>query len=170
MGAVVSGLLGGVVFAILVTLAARTQKAARTNSEGWKTLRPGWLLNGMIVACIGMAVLAYYFRFCAVSVRDASTQLTSAYIIIIGFGMAAAYLAWISYGRTIIWKGNDLRVHTITGHDIVRRISDVFSVTKNEFHGEYRLIFRDASMLRFSAYFRGSTELIARLPKQAKAD
>ncbi|PTQ12114.1 hypothetical protein CLG96_05990 [Sphingomonas oleivorans] len=171
MGAVVSGLIGAVIAAALVALADRGQKPAQAIIEGWRMLRPGWLLNFATAGSAGMAALfGYIFLFVGSSRPDADIQTPYAVILILAFGMAAIYVAWTSYGRTIMWKGNELRVRTSLGREMVCRISDIRSVTKSEMLGEYRLTFHDGSTLRLSAYFHGVKELVARLPKRARQD
>ncbi len=169
MSALVSGMIGGFVAATLVAVALRRQRPARKSADGWKTLRPGWLVNATIVggAC-SAAFTGYILLFVGSSRPDAETQMTYALMLFIGFALATAYLAWISYGRTIMWKGDELRVRTSFGHDFVRRISDVRSVTRSDMLGEYRLRFRDGSTLRLSEYFHGAKELVARLPERVQ--
>lgn len=162
MSGVVTGLVGGAVAFALVAIAERKEKLARTNSGGWKTLRAGWLMNGITLGCSGFAVLMGYFLLSGGSTRpDADTQNIAALLLLLGFGAGAFYFAWIGYGRTIMWKENELRVRTRFGRETVRYISDLSSITKSELRGEYRLTFRDGSTLWVSAYFHGAKELAA---------
>lgn len=171
MSGVVSGLIGAVVAFALVTVAERKQKSARPNVDGWHTLRPGWLLNGVIVGCALLAGLMGYLLLSGGSTRpDADTQNIYAALLLAGFGGAAAYFGWTCYGRTVMWKGNKLRLRTSLGREVMHRMSDVSSVTKSEMWGEYRLTFRDGSSLRFSAYFHGAGELAAKLSRKAFRD
>ena len=169
MSALVSGLVAGAATAVLVAAARRSQKPARRSAGGWKTLRAGWLLDGTIVAGAGAAALTgYVLLFVGSSRPDADVQMTYVLLLFIGFAVATVYSAWLGYGRTIMWKGNQLRVRTVLGHGVVRRISDVRSVTRSERLGEYRLTFEDGSTLRLSADMHGSKELVARLPGRAR--
>ncbi|WEJ98387.1 MAG: hypothetical protein P0Y59_15720 [Candidatus Sphingomonas phytovorans] len=167
----ISGLIGAVLAAALCLIAERGQKRARANAEGWKTLRPGWLINATVTGMAAMAAFCGYLRFFVGSSRpDADTQMTYALILVIAFGLAALFGMWTNYGRTIMWKGDQLRLRTIFGHDAVRRISEVRSVTKSEMRGEYRLMFHDGSTLWLSAYLHGANELVAKLPRRAGND
>lgn len=169
MSSFVNGLIGGLIAFGLVQLADRSQKSARVDPKGWRTLRAGWLLNGIIAAYSGFAALIAYFFLEGGSARaDAQTQNTVALFLLMAFGAVAIYTLWTSYGRRIMWKGNDLRVRVALGPVVVRRLSDVCSVKKNDVLGEYRLKFRDGSTLRLSAYFHGSKELVAKLPKRVR--
>lgn len=66
-----------------------------------------------------------------------------------------------------MWKGNELRVRSLTGSESLRRFSDISKVKKNEMRGEYRINFRDGSTLCFSLHMHGANELVAKLPRRA---
>lgn len=122
-------------------------------------------MNFAIIGCIGFVGFTGFFLLSGGSSRpDADKQNIFALALLIGFGVGAFYTAWACYGRTIMWKGKEIRVRTRLGTEIVRHLSDVLLVTKSEATGEYRLKFRDGSTLRFSAYFHGASELVAQLP------
>ena len=169
MSAIVNGLVGGAIAVSLVALADRAQKPARLNPDGWRTLQPGWLLNGTIAACAGFAALmGYILAVVGFWAPDAASQISPLLLLITGFGGAAIYLAWSVYGRTIKWKGNVLLVRALFGGEVARHISDVCLVRKSEALGEYRVTFRDGSALRLSAHLRGAKELVAKMPTKAR--
>jgi hypothetical protein len=171
MSAIVSGLFGAVVAFALVTIAERRQKSATTLHDGWKALRPGWLINGAIVGCTAFAALMGYFLLSGGSSRpDAATQNGYAVLLLTASVAGAAYIAWTTYGRTVMWKGNELRVRSLSGCETVQRISDVTSARKSEMLGEYRVRFRDGKRLWFSAHLHGANELVAKLPCSAFGD
>jgi hypothetical protein len=170
MSVPLSGFVIGAMAVSLVALADRTQKQARKNADGWRVLQAGWLLNGLIVACAGFAALMGYITEVGSSRPDADAQMLYGLLLVIGFGGTALYLIWIAYGRTIMWKGDTLRVRTISRREIVRRISDICRVRKSEAMGEYHLTFRDGSTLRLSAHLRGAGEFVSKLPARAARD
>lgn len=170
MSAVVSGLIGAVAVVALVTLAERTQKSARSRSDGWKALQPSWLIHGCMVLCIGFgALMAYFFLSGGSSLPDAPTQNMFALLLLAMAAAGAIYGGWTSYGRRITWKANELRIRSPLGGEVIQRISDVVEVTKSEMRGEYRMIFRDGSRFWFSAHMHGANDLLARLPRRAFA-
>lgn len=168
MSAIVSGLIGAAVAVALATLAERKLKPAQANAEGWQTLRPGWLVNATFVATTAFAALmAFYLLSGGSSLPDADTQNFYALLLAVVSGIAAIYLAWTTYGRTVMWKGTELRVRTCVGRDTTRPLADVSSVAKNEALGDYRLTFCDGGTLRVSAYMHGVNDLLSRIPKRA---
>lgn len=168
MSAVVSGVVGAVVAFGLVSLAERTQKSATSTPDGWKVLRAGWLINGTIVGATALAACAGHSLVTGgSSLPDAATQNSFAALLLAAFGAGALYVAWTTYGRTVMWKGDELRVRSALGSESLRRISDVSEVTKSETRGEYRISFRDGSTLVFSAHMHGAEELMAKLRQKA---
>ncbi len=166
-----SGLIGALGAATLFAVAERWQKPARRTADGWRVLRPGWLINFVLAICAGLAALmSYIVLFVGSSLPDAETQMAVGALVAGGCWLACIYYGWTSYGRTILWKGNELRVRTIFGRDRVRRIPDVAKVSRSEALGEYKLTFKDGSTLWLSAHLHGSKELAKRLPKRASTD
>jgi hypothetical protein len=162
-------LIGGLMAFALVTLAVRNQAGARRNPDGWNILWPSWLLNGLIVASSALALLMAWDLVEGGSTRpDARAQNGYALLLLIASAAAAAYFAWTSYGRTIMWREDELRVRSRLGTEVTRNISDICSVGKSETLGEYRLTFRDGSTLRISTFLHGAAELAARLPGKAR--
>lgn len=171
MSAVMSGLIGGLIASGLVTLAARTQKSAAKSHGGWRVLRAGWLINGLIICSIALAALMAYFLLSGGStLPDASSQNGYAVLLFAAFTACAFCMAWTGYGRTIMWKGYDLQTRAVARKAITRRLSDVTNVRKSEMLGTYRITFRDGSGLWFSAYMHGANELLAKLPRRASRD
>jgi hypothetical protein len=170
MSAVVTGLIGAVAAVAVVMLAERTQKPAIMRSGGWTALRPSWLLHGCMILCIGFGALMIYFLLSGGSSRpDASTQNMFALMLLAVAAAGAVYGGWTSYGRKIMWKGNELRIRSPLGREVLQRLSDVVEVTKSETRGEYRVTFRDGSKFWFSAHMHGANDLVARLPQRTFA-
>ena len=168
MSAVVIGLVGGAIALGLITLAQRRQKSAAIAKDGWKALRSGWLVNGCIIGTAALAAFFGYFLLNGGSaLPDAQTQNGIAAVFLAVSASYVLYMAWMVFGRTIMWKGRELRVCTVTGKEATRQIADVTHIAKLEFLGEYRLTFRDKSTLRFSAHLSGANELVERLPGPA---
>ena len=163
----ISGLIGAVVATALALVAERWQKPARADAAGWKALRPGWLLNGMIAGCLAMTALGCTFLVVGSSRPDADMQMLYAIVLTAVSGLGALHTLWNSYGRAISWKGDMVKYRSILGRESLRRLSEVSAVTKSEMRGAYRLTFRDGSRLRLSAYLHGAEELVARLPSGA---
>jgi hypothetical protein len=171
MSAVVSGLIGAVVAFALVSLAERTQRSATAGLEGWKALRAGWLLNGTLIGAAALAALTGFFLLSGGSSRpDAATQNGFAALLFAAFTAGALYLAWTTWGRTIMWKDDELRVRSLWGGESLKRISDASKAERSELRGEYRITFRDGSRLRFSAHMHGADDLVAQLPRRALRD
>lgn len=171
MSAVLSGLIGAVVTLALVALDKRAQMSATKLPDGWRALRPGWLIHGGMVLCIGFAGLISYFLLRGGSDRpDAVTQnLFACLLLAVAIG-GAAYIGWTSYVTTIIWKGDELRVRRVLAPQTVRRFSDITQVTNSTMRGEYRVTFRDGSRFWFSEHMHGAKDLTARLPRRAVSD
>ena len=171
MSAVGSGLVGAIVAFGLVSLAERTQKRATATADGWKALQPGWLINGTIIGASALAAFAGYFLLSGgSSLPQAATQNGFAALLLAASAACALYIGWTAYGRTVMWKGNELRVRSVSGSESTRRISDASEVKKSEMRGEYRITFRDGSTLWFSAHMHGSSDLVAKLPQRAFRD
>lgn len=168
MSAVVLGLIGGAIAFGLITLAQRRQKSAAIVNHGWKALRSGRLVNGCIIGTAALAAFFGYFLLNGGSaLPDAQMQNSIAAAFLTASASYVLYMTWMVFGRTIMWKGRELRVCTVTGKEATRHIADVTDITKLEFLGEYRLTFRDKSTLRFSEHLNGADELVKRLPRRA---
>lgn len=162
-------LVGAVALGILVSVAFHTRKPARINPEGWRVLRPGWLLNGAIIASAGLAMfIGYVCLFVGSSRPDADSQMAVARLLAFGCGLATLYLFWLCYWRIFLWSGDILRVRTLLGRETRYRISDVRMVAGNEEIGEYRITFSDGSKLRLPTHLHGVEELMANVPEHAR--
>lgn len=171
MSAVVSGLVGAAIAFAISQLAERRQRRARLAPDGWRRLSPGWFYNGIIALCAALAMMMATILISGGSTRpDADVQNRYLLLLAAGFGAAAIYGAWSAYCRTIMWKGDELRVRTRAGREAVYQISDISSVTRHEMRGEHRLTFRDGSHLWLPIYFRGASELVSMLSRTAPAD
>jgi hypothetical protein len=77
------------------------------------------LLHGTFVGSVIFTGLMAYLLLSRGSPRpDAETQNLYFFALAISFGCGAVYIGSIAYGRTIAWKGNQLRVRT--SHDAKR--------------------------------------------------
>lgn len=171
MSALISGLVAGALAFGLVSLAQRPLRPAAAAPDGWKVLRPSRLIDATIVGVGALAAAAGAFLLGGGStLPDAAVQNGIAALFLAASGACALYTAWTAYGRSVMWKGDRLRVRTLSGRDSLRRISDVSRVGKNEMLGEYRITFRDGSTLRFSASMHGARGLAAKLPRRALRD
>jgi hypothetical protein len=124
------------------------------------------LLHGTFVGSVIFTGLMAYLLLSRGSPRpDAETQNLYFFALAISFGCGAVYIGSIAYGRTIAWKGNQLRVRTLAGRETLRFISDVRYVKKRDLLSDFRIEFKDGSTLTFSPYLSGATELVQRLPQ-----
>ncbi|MEG3123487.1 hypothetical protein [Sphingomonas sp. GB1N7] len=165
MSAIVSSLIGGVIAVGFTALAARTHGKGQLTPDGWKRLRAGWLLKGTIFGSASLVAVMAYLLLSGGSTRpDAAEQNGYVAILVVGFGAIACYTFWSAYGRVIAWRGNELRVRSLTGREFSQKISDITGIIKSEMRGEYRLSFQDGSRLWLSAYLHGAEELVATLP------
>jgi len=159
-----SGVGGALAAAILVAWSERRLKPARLDGDGWRTLRAGWLLNGTILGCAATTAATLAFLVSGGSSRpDAAEQNAAAIGLTLAFGAMTLWTAWMAHGRTIAWRGDALRVCAITGGETMWRLSQVSSVRKREASGEYHVLFRDGSRLRFSVHLSGAQQLVALL-------
>ncbi len=160
MSAVISGLLGGAIATLLVAAARRTQRSARLRGDGWHTLRPGWLLHGAFGLSLALSLFIGWILLNGGSTRpDAETQNLYATGLAIAFGCGAIYMAWVNFGRTIAWRGTEIRISTLFRKDGYVRFEDIQSIAPNEANDDIRLILRDGSKLVLSPYFHGATDL-----------
>jgi hypothetical protein len=167
MPMMLSGLFGAAVAAALAAIASRRQKPASWRHGGWKALRPGWFSKLEIAGCAAFASFMVWFLATGGSTRpDAATQNLVGVLLLCACLAGAAWAGWAAYGRTIMWRGDELRVRTVFGRESVRRISDVKDVTESDVRGDYRVTFRDGSTLRFATHFHGSRELVTRLKRR----
>ena len=168
MSGIVSGLFGAIVAAALVSLSERKQKAARITSDGWRTLSAGWLANTTIILCAYFSCLTAYFLLNGGSRRpDADIQNISSVTLLLISLLGGCYTAWSVYGRRISWKGNQLRLRTAFGHQMVQKFSDVTSAQRSDWRGEYRLNFKNGTSLWVSVHMNGAQDLLARVPERA---
>ena len=171
MRSLIIGLFAGLVTLWLSELAVRTQQPAATTADGWKRLRPGWFLHGILIGAAGLGALMAWFLLSGGSSRtDAELQNAFAFGIAAVFAGAALHIAWTVHGRTIEWKDDVLRVRTRLGRDIEHRMFEVRWVTRSVARGEYKLTLADGSTLHLSAYLHGSNELVAKLPRRTRRE
>jgi len=159
-----SGLCGALVAAILVAWSERASKPAQLDGNGWRKLRAGWLLNGTMLGCAAISTATLAFLLSGGSSRpDAAEQNAAGVGLVLAFGAMTLWTAWSAHGRIIAWRGDTLRVCTITGRETLLRVSQASLVRKREASGEWHVLFRDGSRLRFSVHLAGAQELVAML-------
>jgi hypothetical protein len=103
MRPILTGLIGAVVTLILLAIAERGQKSAGVLPDGWKTLRPSWLMNFSIALLAGLAgIIIYYFVNGGSALPDADKQNAMAALILAASGLCAVYCVWVTYGRSVM--------------------------------------------------------------------
>lgn len=107
----VSGVIGAVAAVAAIAVANRTQKAAQKNAVGWKMLRPAWPTDFLLLLSAGLAGLMTWLGLFVESARpDGETEMALALMLAIGSWSYCLYLGWTGHGRSVMWKGNELRV------------------------------------------------------------
>ncbi|MFK7843248.1 MAG: hypothetical protein AB8B54_13370 [Sphingorhabdus sp.] len=165
MSALVSGLVGAALAAFLVVLSAKTRKRVQPNTEGWKVLRPNWLIKGTILGSGGMSLFfGYIWLFIGSSRLDAETQMISALVIFAVFGFQTLFLIWLCFARTIMWKGNKIRIKWALGSTSTMSMNYIEAVKENRSFGFYRLVFTDRKSFLVSKEMHGIDQLLEKLP------
>jgi hypothetical protein len=166
----ITGLIGGVIAAVLWPLALRKQKAAEISSDGWKTLRPSFLLHGIFILGFALTSLfAYVALSGGSSLPDAETQNLSLAALLTAFAVMTVYLGWTTYAQTIAWKGQELRVRRAFGKERHWHFTEIRSIKESDIRGDCRIRFNDSSGIIFSTYLHGSKQLLGRLPKSKRS-
>ena len=133
--------------------------------KGWKTLCPSLLLLGTFIGSFALTSLFAYIAFTGgSSLPDADTQNLYLLGLLCSFGLLTVYLWWTSYAQEVAWKGRTLRVRNVFGREQIREFTEISSVKKSEFRGDFRIRFRNGSAVIFSIYMHGAQELIGKLP------
>ncbi|TMM49847.1 hypothetical protein [Qipengyuania marisflavi] len=166
----ITGLIGGAIAAALCFLALRNQRNTETRSDGWKTLRPSFLIHGLFIFGFALTSLFAYIAFReGSSLPDADTQNFYLVGLLTSFGVMTLYLWWTTYAQTIAWKGRKLRVRNAFGKERHWDFTEIRSIKESEFRGDCCIRFSDGSGVIFSAYLHGSKQLLARLPTSKRS-
>lgn len=169
MTPIIFGLISGCVAFTLIVMAERRQKSGFRDADGWKTLRPGWLLKATIIgSAIFAASIAGMLLSGGSTLPDRASQNMAAFLVLIGMIAASLVTAWTCYGQTISWKGDHLRVGRWFKIESAARISHIIAIEKSRISGEYWLRFRDGARLRFPIHLEGAADLAAALPANVR--
>lgn len=167
MSALVSGFIGAGMAIAITAISTKTRRPVKSDTEGWKTLQTGWLINGTLIGSAGMsAFFGYIWLFVGSSRVDAEMQMLYALALFLVFGLCAIYLAWSCYAKSVLWKGNQLKIVNVFGSTRTVRFRDIRNVSKNDLLGLYRLSFKDGKSIRISKEMRGIEQLLAKLPRR----
>ncbi len=168
MSAILSGVAGGLLAAMLAVVAQRKLRPPRLEQDGWQTLRPSWFIHLTLISC---SVLLGLFLFALSSFDmtrpDAQEQRLWLLLLISGTAAAVVLAVRTAYSRNISWRGTSVRIRRWFGDEIVRDFSDIASVFRSETSGMYVLQFLDGSRVRFPIYMHGATELVEQLATRA---
>ena len=161
MSAIVSGLIGGVIAAGLCALALHLRGSASTDPDGWRWLRPGWLIYGQTFGPAMIAAFCGVFLLSGGSSRaDAGEQNMLAALLMAVFLLMAIYSGWTGLLRRVAWRGDRLRITRPSRGSQVVGFADVASVCRSSALGEYVIRFKDGSSVRLSEYLHGTAELM----------
>lgn len=167
----ITGLIGGAIAAALCSLALRKQKDAEISSDGWKTLRPSFLLHGIFILGFALTSLFAYLALSGgSSLPDAETQNISLAVLLAAFAAMTIYLWWTTYAQTIAWKGRELRARRVFGKERHWSFTEIRSIKESDFRGDCRIRFNDGSGIIFSSYLHGSKQLLGRLRKSKRSN
>lgn len=167
MSAIISGLVGAVTAVTICAFAERRQKSVKADNEGWKYLRPGWLIHSIFIGCMFFVALTSYILLNGGSLLpDAEVQNIFLVLLWGGFGATGAHLSWSTYGRSVRRKGNQLHVRQWLSRSSTHQLSDAPAIRKRETRGEYQLKFRTGFKLNISVYMKGSQQLIFHIRKR----
>ena len=158
---IASGIIGGVVAVALGALAMRSQRSASVTSDGWKRMRPGWLIHLTLFGCIAFVVaVAYFFAIGGSSQADAREENLAALLLLLGFGTAGFFTWWLGYLRKFDWKGSEIRVIRPLGRTISYCFADVIELTEGWDASENKLHMSDGKTLRVTAYMHGFSDFM----------
>lgn len=165
MSAVISGLIGGLIAVALAALAERRQKRATRDGDGWLRLRPSWYIHAAVVGCAALSVGAgLLYHYIDPARPDIDEQRLAIAALALGFAAGALVVGIPAYGETMRWKGDLLAVRFLWRPEVVRQLSDVTSIERQDTWGVYRLTFKDGSKVGVGIQMHGARELIEHLP------
>lgn len=171
MSGILSGLAGAAIVAAVLLVARRNPRPPKKLENGWKALRPGWMIKG--TALLGLALTSFPILFLAnggSSRADADFQNFMAGVLGIAFFACAVVLCWGAWGQTICWNDDELRQRQLFGREKGGRISEVTYVTYSSVRNSYGVSFANGDRIWVSELMHGYHELLSKLPRRAFAD
>ena len=168
MGALLAGVAIGLFLAFLGWYRRKTVGAAKRGKDGWRSLRPRWVIRALIAALvllIGFAIASNYWAGTAHAVSGPQYK-TAAIISAITLSVAA-FILWPLWSRTVRWNDTEVRMRTIWGRESGGRFDDVGLVRYHKNKGRYTVVFLSGERVEFSEEMHGSQELLDRLPRNA---
>lgn len=161
MSALISGLIGGAIAGGLGALALRTQSDARITREGWKRLRPNWLMHFALVGCFAFVGAMGYFFWLGGSARaDADKQNLWALLLLLAFAAGGIWTLFAAYLRRVEWVRGTIRVRMPWVPDRHYAFDDIVEVAPNIDGSQFKLIMRGGEIVRLNTYAHGFKELL----------
>jgi hypothetical protein len=156
--ALVAAAHGACLLALIAVLRAPTARF-----PGWRVVRPGVTHWFCFVGCWAFAMLvSWVWLYVGSARRDAEAQMRWALLLILAFGMGAAwsgfYIAQVRR-RLLRWRGATIRWRE-RGRDMVQDMAD-FNGFRRTFSGLFHVRFRDGAVLKLDLYCRNAEDLAA---------
>jgi hypothetical protein len=144
---------------LFTAIARRTVRNVAADRDGWRTVRPGLYNWAPLVGCAAFALLLFYvYNFVGSALPDAESQMH----MCLGLGIASAFgavlMLWNAFGRTLAWRGDQLRITPLIGASRDRLFAEVAKVRK--VRRDYRVIFADGASIEVSPYMHGASQLL----------
>lgn len=164
MQPIISGLLGGLIAAVLLGWAAKAARRVEADRQGWRTLRPGVTIWGTILVSAAFSLGLFYVFFFVGSTRaDAETQMMYCLVMAIAFGLGSAAMAYAALSRVVSWRGAKLRVRPLLGAPVEKRLDELVRTDFRAWSGLHVLTFADGYVVTVSPYEIGARDLLERI-------
>jgi len=163
---------GGIAASILTPLilgwmADRTRDV-EAGRDGWRRIRPGSGLYGMIVACAGFDLLLWYIYFFVGSARaDAEKQMLYLFILACAFLAATLWAIWSTFHESVEWQAKTIRVRSPRGSERTHQIDDLEAIDYSSLQSVFVLRFRDRRVVKVSPYMHGTRQLLQHIDRVA---
>ena len=166
MAGIVAGLAIGLFLGLLGYFRRKSVGPAKRRKDGWRALRPRWVVRVMLAAIILLIGYALVGGFWQGSVRPGSgPQYVAAMVTFALTTGLAALIVWPLWSRTICWNETELRMRPLIGKDSGGRFADIGLVRYASRKGRYTIVFLNGQRVEFTDIMHGSRELLDRLPK-----
>jgi hypothetical protein len=158
-----SGLVGAIAAAVLGYLTIRSHAHAVKDEDGWKSLRPSFMVHFAFFGSFAFSsLMAWIYLFVGSSRPDAARQELLMLLLGGAFGAGALWTLWSYYLMTVRWKGSKLQFGRF-GRIQEKRVQEIATKRYVAWRSEYSVEFDDGARLIFSPYQKGGLELARKL-------